>query len=379
MEVLIGARADPGPRRRRPDRAGPGRHRHDGLPARAWPLQRLHRCDLRPRHRQRPPRRWPARRHRRLALVLLRRPPGRAARLRRAPEDPAPARGQARGPHRLPRRHPPHRRRLAAARLGLPRRQTSSPGAPGPAACSSSAPSSSIVAAIYVEAFVAKDPIIPLRLFKDRTTALATDASVLIGVAMFGSTVYLCQYFQLARGMCPTHAGLMSICMVGGLLVSSIISGRIITETGMWKSCLIGGMVAGHRRPRPARHHRRHHPAGRRRLHGRARPRSRRHDAEPRAGRAEQRRRGRPGLRLSSSSRSSARWAARSVSPRWVRVLSHQVSDHVQHGSALVAPVGARRAASPPRPALDPGPGALPAPIRASSSTPSARRPVTSS
>ena len=100
-----------------------------------------------------------------------------------------------------------------------------------------------IVGAVVVEAYVAKDPIIPLRLFKDRTTTLATGASVLIGVAMFGATVYLSQYFQLARGMSPTTAGLMSICMVGGLLVSSIICGRIITATGKWKKFLIGGMV----------------------------------------------------------------------------------------------------------------------------------------
>ena len=58
---------------------------------------------------------------------------------------------------------------------------------------------------------VAVEPIIPMRLFRDRTTSLATAASVLIGVAMFGSTVYLSQYFQLSRGMTPTHAGLMSI------------------------------------------------------------------------------------------------------------------------------------------------------------------------
>ena len=79
-----------------------------------------------------------------------------------------------------------------------------------------------IAAAIHVEANVAKDPVIPLRLFKDRTLTLATIASVLIGVAMFGSTVYLSLYFQQAKDMSPTEAGLMSICMVGGLLVSSI-------------------------------------------------------------------------------------------------------------------------------------------------------------
>ncbi len=100
-----------------------------------------------------------------------------------------------------------------------------------------------IAAAVYVEAKVAVEPVIPLRLFRDRTTALATAASVMIGVAMFGATVYLSQYFQLARGMSPTHAGLMSIAMVGGLLVASIVSGRVISATGLWKRWLVGGAV----------------------------------------------------------------------------------------------------------------------------------------
>jgi EmrB/QacA subfamily drug resistance transporter len=100
-----------------------------------------------------------------------------------------------------------------------------------------------IAVALYVESRVATDPVIPLRLFRDRTTALATGASALVGVAMFGATVYLSQYFQLARGMSPTEAGLMSIAMVGGLLASSIVSGRVITTTGHWKRWLVGGMV----------------------------------------------------------------------------------------------------------------------------------------
>lgn len=100
-----------------------------------------------------------------------------------------------------------------------------------------------IAAAIWVEAKVAAEPVIPLRLFRDRTTALATAASVMVGVAMFGATVYLSQYFQLARGMSPTEAGLMSVAMVGGLLVSSILSGRVITRTGLWKRWLVGGMA----------------------------------------------------------------------------------------------------------------------------------------
>ena len=100
-----------------------------------------------------------------------------------------------------------------------------------------------LVAAAYVEVRVAREPVIPTHIFRDRTNALATFASVMVGVAMFGATVYLSQYFQIARGMSPTHAGLMSIAMVGGLVLSSMYTGRAITRTGRWKRFLVGGMV----------------------------------------------------------------------------------------------------------------------------------------
>ena len=99
-----------------------------------------------------------------------------------------------------------------------------------------------LVAAVVVE-MRATEPIIPLRLFRDRTTSLATFASVMVGISMFGSTVYLSQYFQIAKGMTPTHAGLMTIAMVGGLVVSSLATGRVISRTGLWKRYLVGGMV----------------------------------------------------------------------------------------------------------------------------------------
>lgn len=89
----------------------------------------------------------------------------------------------------------------------------------------------------------AKEPIIPLHLFKDRTISLAVFASVMVGVAMFGSTVFLVQYFQISRGMSPTRAGLMTLALVGGVLVSSVVSGRLIAATGKWKRYLVGGSV----------------------------------------------------------------------------------------------------------------------------------------
>jgi EmrB/QacA subfamily drug resistance transporter len=100
-----------------------------------------------------------------------------------------------------------------------------------------------LLVAGYVELRVAREPVIPTHLFTDRTTSLATFASVMVGVAMFGATVYTSQYFQVARGMSPTTAGLMSIAMVGGLVLSSMYSGRAITRTGLWKRFLVGGMA----------------------------------------------------------------------------------------------------------------------------------------
>ncbi|WP_211591762.1 MFS transporter [Microbispora sp. H10836] len=87
----------------------------------------------------------------------------------------------------------------------------------------------------------ASEPIVPLRLFRMRTVSLSVVASVLVGVAMFGATTFLSQYFQLARGETPTVAGLMTLPMILGLALSSTVSGQIITRSGRWKVFLVSG------------------------------------------------------------------------------------------------------------------------------------------
>ncbi|MFF9761070.1 MULTISPECIES: MFS transporter [Streptomyces] len=89
----------------------------------------------------------------------------------------------------------------------------------------------------------ASEPIIPLRLFRNRTITLASLASLFVGIAMFAGTVYFSQYFQLARDKSPTMSGVMTIPMIGGLFISSTLSGIIITRTGRWKSWLLAGGV----------------------------------------------------------------------------------------------------------------------------------------
>ncbi|MFF7076366.1 MDR family MFS transporter [Streptomyces lavendulae] len=89
----------------------------------------------------------------------------------------------------------------------------------------------------------ASDPIIPLRLFRNKTISLAAAASLFVGIAMFSGTVFFSQYFQLARGESPTMSGILTIPMIGGLFVSSTVSGQIITKTGKWKAWLVSGGV----------------------------------------------------------------------------------------------------------------------------------------
>ncbi|MFI0716268.1 MFS transporter [Streptomyces inhibens] len=95
---------------------------------------------------------------------------------------------------------------------------------------------------IFVES-KAKEPIIPLRLFRNKTITLASLASLFVGIAMFSGTVFFSQYFQLARDKSPTMSGVMTIPMIGGLFISSTVSGQIITKTGRWKAWLVAGGV----------------------------------------------------------------------------------------------------------------------------------------
>jgi EmrB/QacA subfamily drug resistance transporter len=88
-----------------------------------------------------------------------------------------------------------------------------------------------------------KEPLVPLTLFRNRTFSLAVIASIATGIAMFGASVYLGQYMQLARGATPTEAGIMTIPMIAGLLLSSIGVGALITRFGRWKPYLIVGAV----------------------------------------------------------------------------------------------------------------------------------------
>ena len=92
------------------------------------------------------------------------------------------------------------------------------------------------------------DPLIPLTMFRNRTFTLAVVASIATGVAMFGTSVFLSQYMQLARGASPMESGIMTIPMMAGVLLTSTVVGMVITKRGRWKAFVISGaalMIVG--------------------------------------------------------------------------------------------------------------------------------------
>ncbi|GAA2882484.1 EmrB/QacA family drug resistance transporter [Actinoplanes cyaneus] len=96
--------------------------------------------------------------------------------------------------------------------------------------------------ATFVEARAA-EPVVPLPIVKQRTTALAILGSLAVGMAMFGGSVFLGQYFQIGRGYSPTEAGLLTIPMMFGLAGASTVAGRLITRSGNIKPFVVAGTI----------------------------------------------------------------------------------------------------------------------------------------
>ena len=81
----------------------------------------------------------------------------------------------------------------------------------------------------------AKEPILPLRLFKNHTFSLTSALGFIIGAGMFGAIVMLPLYLQVVKGNSATSAGLKLIPLMLGIVSMSIFSGKRITTTGRYK------------------------------------------------------------------------------------------------------------------------------------------------
>ncbi|HET7190251.1 MAG TPA: MFS transporter, partial [Gemmatimonadaceae bacterium] len=87
----------------------------------------------------------------------------------------------------------------------------------------------------------AAEPVLPPRLFGQRTFLVATVVGLIVGFALFGSVTYLPVFLQVVKGASPTRSGLQMVPMMLGMLVTSVISGQVISRTGRYKLFPIAG------------------------------------------------------------------------------------------------------------------------------------------
>jgi EmrB/QacA subfamily drug resistance transporter len=92
----------------------------------------------------------------------------------------------------------------------------------------------------FVEAR-AKEPILPLEIFRNRIFTVTSAVSFIIGLALFGGVTYLPVYLQDVKGHSPTVSGLLILPMMAGLLTTSIGSGQLISRLGRYKAFPIAG------------------------------------------------------------------------------------------------------------------------------------------
>jgi EmrB/QacA subfamily drug resistance transporter len=88
----------------------------------------------------------------------------------------------------------------------------------------------------------AKEPIIPLGLFRNRTYAASIASTFLVSFGFFGAVIFIPRWFQVVRGAGATEAGYQMFPLLIGLIASSILSGQIIARTGKYKVLMVGAI-----------------------------------------------------------------------------------------------------------------------------------------
>ena len=91
-----------------------------------------------------------------------------------------------------------------------------------------------LVALTFVERRAA-EPILPPALFRNRVFVVTSAVGFVVGFALFGALTFLPLFQQTVRGLSPTASGLQLLPVMGGLLITSIVSGQVIARTGRYK------------------------------------------------------------------------------------------------------------------------------------------------
>jgi EmrB/QacA subfamily drug resistance transporter len=87
---------------------------------------------------------------------------------------------------------------------------------------------------LFIESRAA-EPIIPLDLFRNRGYSVTILSVFLAGIGFFGSIIFLPRWFQFVKGVDPTESGLQILALLAGVILSSIVSGILVSRSGRYK------------------------------------------------------------------------------------------------------------------------------------------------
>jgi len=98
------------------------------------------------------------------------------------------------------------------------------------------------VAFIWAESR-AKDPIVPLHMFRIPAFRASVMAMFFAAVGFFAAVVFLPRWFQVVNGSSPTESGYQILPLLGGLIVAAVTSGQIVARTGRYKPIIFGSLL----------------------------------------------------------------------------------------------------------------------------------------
>jgi EmrB/QacA subfamily drug resistance transporter len=101
-----------------------------------------------------------------------------------------------------------------------------------------------LTAAFITVELRASEPLLPLRLFRFRTFALATGIGLILGVAMFGALSFIPLFLQTVNGVTATDSGLQLMPLMLGMIGASVLAGQRVSRTGRYRIFPIMGTTA---------------------------------------------------------------------------------------------------------------------------------------
>jgi EmrB/QacA subfamily drug resistance transporter len=100
-----------------------------------------------------------------------------------------------------------------------------------------------LLALFVVVELRAKQPIVALGLFRDRTYTASIVATLAIAVGMFAGIIYLPRYYQVVREVSATQSGYETWPLLLGLIGGSVLTGRLISRTGRYRNLVVGSAL----------------------------------------------------------------------------------------------------------------------------------------